>query len=82
MTITRSLLLAVTWLALAALVTYITTVWPAVLALCCIITVWGVRNASKVGPGGHATADRPTLRPGFMARFGEVEKTCCHGHAK
>lgn len=46
-----------------------------------VITVRAMRKAAKAGPVDY-TADRPTLRPGCMARFGEVEKTCCHGHAK
>lgn len=81
MTLTRSILLALTWMALAALLAF-AIAHPWVFIPATALTLWGVRKAAKAGPGGHATADRPTLRPGCMARFGEVEKTCCHGHAK
>ncbi len=80
MPVTRSLILALTWMALAALLAFaIAHPWVFVPAIA--LTLWGVHKAAKAGPRDY-TADRPTLRPGFMARFGEVEKTCCHGHAK
>lgn len=71
---TRSLILALTWMALAALLACITKVWIVALVAICIATVYGVYRACSIGPRDHTTADRPTLRPGFMARFGEVEK--------
>jgi len=37
-----------------------------------VITVRAMHKAAKAGPVDY-TADRPTLRHGFMARFGEVE---------
>jgi hypothetical protein len=80
MTLTRSILLALTWMALAALLAFAIT-HPWVFIPATALTLWGVRKAAKAGPVDY-TADRPTLRPGFMAQFGEVEKTCCHGRAK
>lgn len=82
MTITRSLILAMTWLALAGLLAYTLAFAPVLLALAGIATVWGVHKASQAGPREPIAPDRPlayklaiglqageTLPEGFMAKY-------------